>query len=101
MNDSVRVTLPRKTARSILWQLMSDLSEDCWCAGWMVGTERDLWRLAVAGGGTWGQGSVSQEQALTLLRLAYALNEWPKLDSWVPLDEWRGSLTPRASGAAS
>lgn len=100
MTGSVLVSLPRETARALLRQLMSDISEDCWCAGWLVGTEHDLWRLAGQGGGAWGQGSVSAEQAVTLLQLAAALQEWPTYDDWVPLDQWRESLTPPAMDAA-
>jgi hypothetical protein len=34
--------------------LMSEVSEDCWHAGWLSNTENEVWRLVVEGG-AWGQ----------------------------------------------
>lgn len=55
------------TPATRLASLMSDLSEDCWCAGWLSGTEFALWELANAGGGLWGMGVVTATDAARLL----------------------------------
>jgi hypothetical protein len=79
--DTVQV--PREVARRALMSFMSDLSEDCWCATWLGGTERDLWHMMQAGGGDDGAWQVSREQAALLRTLADALQEWPSgFDPW-------------------
>jgi len=79
-----------------LAQLMSDLSETAYCAGWHKGTEWFVWRLLVEGG-TFGQVDVAQ--VATLLRAIAAVSEaadawivWDDVDDdpkAVPLDEWK------------
>lgn len=39
-----------------LESLMSDLSEECWCAGWLVDTEYAVWDLMHGDLTSWGQG---------------------------------------------
>jgi hypothetical protein len=68
-----------------LGQAMSDISEDCYGAGWLGGTEffvPDLCRRAVATGQTqfWGHGEVTPEQAKGLIALAEIVGTWADLD---------------------
>jgi hypothetical protein len=49
-----------------LLALMTGMSEEFWCAGWMMGMEYSLWRVTV--GQPFGQGIITERQA-TLLRL--------------------------------
>lgn len=48
--------------------LMTGLSEEFWCAGWMTGMEYDLWHIEPHT--RWGQGEISGRQA-ALLRLLH------------------------------
>lgn len=68
-------------AKVALYSKMSEISEDCWCAGWLVGTEYVLWDFIKTGGGHWGQGEVTKEQAFELDVLYHDAGGW-----WV----WRG-----------
>jgi hypothetical protein len=70
------VVVPHEFARKALLGLMSGISEDCWCAGWMSGNEKRLWEISQAGGGQYGQGEVTSAQAEKMTFLANTLQEW-------------------------
>ena len=82
--------------RDTLRQLMSDISEDCWCAGWLIGTEFALWQFVLDGPGDWGQDSVSQAQIDELKRLSELVGGWFYWDddpdhfdaTFIPMAEW-------------
>lgn len=72
---------------------MSDLSEECYSAGWMSGSEDEipeLCRRALATGVVqhWGHGSVTPEVARRLTELAERAGAWanlhPQDDTFVP-----------------
>lgn len=68
-----------------LGNAMSDISEDCYYAGWMDGTEYfvpELCCRAIHAGRPcyWGHGSVTPEQALELVALAQRAGSWAALD---------------------
>jgi len=68
-----------------LGDAMSDLSELCYYAGWMAGTEYvipELCRRAAATGESqpWGDGAVTPAHAEALLPLAARLGCWADLD---------------------
>jgi hypothetical protein len=90
--------------REELAMLMSDISEDCWCAGWMAGNEYEIWNAIQPGADrSYGMLSISADDAEKLIKLAEKVGAWPVWDSsvpdeesidglylkWVPLDEWR------------
>ena len=90
------VPVPRAMARTMLNRLMSDISERCWCAGWMSGNEFSLWRLMETGGGRYGQDEVTPDEAAQLRALSNTLGEWCVWDETAPgchafpsLDDWR------------
>lgn len=37
-------------ARDTLFRMMADISEDCWCAGWLSDLEFTLWEALTTGG---------------------------------------------------
>ena len=84
--------------RSRLAFLMSEISEDCYCAGWLIGTEHALWEIANGGGGGWGIDTVTAEQAAQLLALSAEIGGWiawshdrdPGSNGpiFVPMTEW-------------
>jgi hypothetical protein len=45
-----------------LYEYMSYLSEDCYCAGWMEGTEAACWEAVVNGGTRLASGSLPQRR---------------------------------------
>lgn len=68
-----------------LGEAMSGISEDCYCVGWLGGTEYmvpDLCRRAVELGKTqfWGHGEVTPEQAKELNSLAERAGCWADTD---------------------
>lgn len=69
----------------VLGREMSDISEDCYCAGWLVGTEYivpELCRRAMATGEVqhWGHGEVTPERASGLMKLASLIGGWVDYD---------------------
>jgi hypothetical protein len=68
-----------------LGKAMSDISEDCYCAGWLGGTEYlvpELCRRAVLTGTPqfWGHGEVTPAQAQELIALAERAGCWADTD---------------------
>src|SRR5437762_13129857 len=91
MDDATRHSLLQ-----LLGKAMSDISEDCYHAGWMDGAEYIVpeWcRRAVATGRPqfWGMGEVKPERAIGLIWLA------GQLGSWADLDRSRGGYIPHPS----
>jgi hypothetical protein len=77
----------------LLAKRMALLSERAYCAEWMDGLEVALWRIANAGGGEYGQTTVSCAEATELLRLAGVAKGWIATDDegeerLVSLEEW-------------
>ena len=75
----------RHAVLQLLGQAMSDISEECWSAGWLGGTEHhvpELCRRAVETGKPqrWGPGEVTLGRARALLYLAEQLGCWADLD---------------------
>lgn len=77
-------------------KLVSDISEDFYCAGWLVDAEFAVWRMIQQGGG-WGMGAAGDiPETLGALRsLACSTGHWVRWDSDaepptqpIPLSEW-------------
>jgi hypothetical protein len=81
-------------AATMLRSLMSDLSEFCWCAGWLGGCEDSLWAFVTDGPGEWGMGEVNQRDVDELRRLSDKAGGWWVWDNamggnvFVPRAEW-------------
>jgi hypothetical protein len=80
-----------------LRDLMSDISEACYSAGWLSETEFDVWRLATEGG-TWGRGDATelQEELAQIMALSRQLGRWivwfdtkGSDHQAIDLDEWK------------
>lgn len=81
MDDATRHALVQ-----LLGNAMSDVSEECWCAGWLGGTEHivpELCRRALASRQTscWGRWEVTLERARGLQALADHIGSWANLDN--------------------
>lgn len=85
--DWPRCGSPDEGAQIGLAGLMSGISEDLWCAGWLMGNEYALWQAKP--GQRYGMGEITERQA-TLLRL---LSE--EADGWFRWDDERGLVFVR------
>lgn len=77
-----------------LAQLMSDISEECWCAGWMIGTEYRLWEAITDPEDHyhWGQDIINEAWRNELKRLSDKVCGWidygPNGEVFIPMAEW-------------
>jgi hypothetical protein len=55
---------------------MSELSERCYCAGWLDGCEFSLWGFVLNGPGKWGMGEVYVEDVARLKTLSEKCGGW-------------------------
>jgi len=84
--------IPWTPLARVLYQLMSDLSEKCWCAGWMGGTERAVWALIVGdeAGTVWSATEDEIAAIKVISDLAGVWIVWADHDAApVDLDQWR------------
>jgi len=75
-----------------LAQLMSDISERCYYAGWLGGTEDVLWSTLNTGPRKWGTGSIRQKDIDQLKSLSEQAQGWVTYTDeggrFVPIAEW-------------
>jgi hypothetical protein len=85
-----------------LAERMSDISEDAYCAGWMIDLEYDLWQIVVAGHGSYGAVSLDDAEVGELRDLSAACGGWiiferDKGEVFVPLAKWQELFAQRPS----
>ena len=86
-----------------LYELMSEISEDCYCAGWMMGLEYAIWGALQDGDLRYGMGEMDAASLMRCRALSLTLGGWivwvdddtdPSLthEHWgprfVPMDVW-------------
>lgn len=87
-----------------LYDLMSEISEDCYCAGWMMGNEFTLWNALQTGDMNYGMGDIDRELLSQVAALSVKTGCWivwrdnhtgpeyEHVDTWgpyaIPLKEW-------------
>jgi hypothetical protein len=76
-----------------LYETMSDISEDCYCAGWMMGLEFALWDALQDGDLRYGQGLMDVDQLEKCRTLSTKLDGWiiwidDSIDAELPASEW-------------
>jgi hypothetical protein len=61
-----------------LYQLMSDISENCYCAGWMHGNEYTLWKMVAdpTASRRYGQSEVTDEEIAELKAISDDIGGW-------------------------
>jgi len=97
----------REALRDYLRRLMSDLSEDYYCAGWLTGLEFTLWQAATDGPIPFGFGVIPAATCLQLARLAELCGGWwrwsddAKDEVFIPMEEWLPIYRRHAEGAAA
>lgn len=86
---------PCDVAANALAALMSSLSEDLWCAGWLAGTEQRLWQMVQGGPREWGMGEVTHRQVDLLRLLSEEAEGWIIYGTngphFVPIDQWKAT----------
>ena len=55
---------------------MSEISEDAYCAGWLVDLEYELWRILIDGHGRFGFAALSEDDIEALRKLSDACGGW-------------------------
>ncbi|HEV2719660.1 MAG TPA: hypothetical protein VG323_06550 [Thermoanaerobaculia bacterium] len=88
------------TMQRALARLMSEISEDAYCAGWLSGLEYELWQIVIDGHGQFGFGALSETDIQDLRELSDACGGWIIYDgerqqTFVPLAEWQSMFAAR------
>jgi sodium/hydrogen exchanger family protein len=97
----------REALRDSLRRLMSDVSEDYYCAGWLTGLEFTLWKAATEGPIPFGMSAIPALTCLQLARLAELCSGWwrwsdeAKEEVFVPMGEWLAIYRQHAEMAAA
>jgi len=73
-----------------LYDMMSEISEECYCAGWMDGNEFTLWEAIQTGEMRYGMGNIDKEKlakvaALSVLTGCWII--WKDKEHGLPLEE--------------
>lgn len=76
-----------------LAELMSEISEEAFCAGWMKGLELALWDAVTRGTREYGRMEIDNDRIDRLRDLARACDGWIVFDDdreevWVPMPDW-------------
>jgi hypothetical protein len=86
-----------------LYQLMSDISEDCYCAGWMTGNEYTLWEMVTdqAAERRYGMGEVEAQSIEDMRTISAEVGGWIRWrdddeDKELPVEDWGPVFTPMA-----
>jgi hypothetical protein len=93
MSDGELTPIEWTPLRRVLARMMSDLSEDCYCAGWLTDTEFSLWALVVGdpNRGAWSVQPMEIEALRELAELSGAWIVWPRgwnREAPVALGDW-------------
>lgn len=96
-----------------LASFMSDISERCYCAGWMSRLEYDLWRMVANCGESreYGMGMVTDEELADMRAIADEIGGWIiyHVDrqcsakcgkQFVPMAEWLEMVEKRSTHAS-
>ena len=90
-----------QAATKFLRELMSEVSQDCWCAGWMIGTERVLFDIVfVDSSRTWGLAPVDPKKVDLMREVATFWDIWvvshEESDPAIPLAQARSLFAKQA-----
>jgi hypothetical protein len=84
-----------QNAREALRDLMIDISDRHWAAGWMMDLEYNLWDAVLRGPKQYGDEVIAREDIEALTRLSEKTNGWfwwskeAEEEQFIPLDEWK------------
>lgn len=84
-----------------LYETMSNISENCYCAGWIIGNEYEIWQDLQTGNRHYGLAEIDSDALEKCRRLSQELGGWivwcdaddePNL----PIEEWGPRFVPMA-----
>ena len=81
-------------AKELLLHKMREWSEECYCAGWMMGLEYGLWSIALMDRDHYGFHEFNHAEADELFQLAIDANGWwvwrdsDERETFIDLAEW-------------
>lgn len=83
-------------AQNELFEFMSDLSEEAWCAGWMSENEYWLWAIVVGNAVEWGRLDIAVSQVDRLRALSRRVGGWIEYvgDDTIPREQWGERFVP-------
>jgi len=93
-------------ARDTLRRMMSDFSEDYWCAGWLMDLEFTLWEALTAGDGQLGMGRIEEHEIARMKRLHEIAGGWwvwakdEGRERFVTTEEWLNILDQKRESQA-
>lgn len=81
-----------------LADLMSQISEEAFCAGWMSGLEHSLWEIIHSDRRSYGQTVLTEQQVSRLRSLSERCGGWIRYDFekgevFVPRDVWIATVS--------
>lgn len=75
-----------------LYDLMGDISQDCYCAGWYLGNEYHIWRALKSGDFRYGRGEMDLSKLERCRTLAEEIDGWILWSNgepcFVPMGTW-------------
>jgi hypothetical protein len=95
-----RAERARPYLQEALYMLMSDISEECYCAGWLIDNEFRLWSAVAdpADDRQYGMGEIEPEQIAKLKELSELVGGWIVWKDgaqFVPMQEWLAMYAER------
>lgn len=90
LNELLAATVPEhdwSDTQRELYETMSAISEDCYCAQWMLGLEHAIWGALQDGDRRYGMGEMDAERLERCRELSHELGGWI---IWVDDDEVPG-----------
>ena len=77
-----------------LAEFMSELSEKCYSAGWMMDLEYVLWDAVMTGPRNYGHGTITKDDISKLIQVSGKINSWICFDDEqdeisIPMDKWK------------
>jgi hypothetical protein len=83
-----------RNAALLLQSLMSDISEDYYCAGWLIGLEQILWGMVAGGCRDFGMGVVTEDEVAQLKQLSEQAGGWwhsveDDGETFITIGEWK------------
>ena len=91
----------QELARETLGRMMADISEDCWCSGWIQDLEFTLWDALTRGPIKFGMGKIEQRDLARIKHLHEIAGGWwvgPRSDEFsrfVTTGDWLEIVSKR------